>query len=364
MQLFMDENLDSQTISEKAVIQFQNLFATSYTTLAAPAYSNEPTWDGFVMFYSNKKPSKIGLKKINVQIKGEIYNGNSSHSFERVDLENYRDDGGVLLLVSKIKQEQYYNYAKLLMPDEIEKILKGKENQKTIIIHLKQIFNSEQLIDLCKTYTLKSNDKNRNGKIIGENMPPMGILKSIKSVVNDKVFDGIIVSSKNEKMYLSMETDTGIYYANSIVIDRFETNKLMKIEMNNKIYFENAMFYKDESGINIIFCEALKFVLRENMSYTFTLDIKQTFNKVIQSLKFLFEIPDDDIFYLMGSPIKVDNMHNTKEIKEIREYYENLSLLKRYFDENKIDYADLCVDKLSEEEQLYYSSKINEYKKL
>ena len=93
------------------------------------------SWDGFIYLYSNKNQKKENLVcKCEIQVKGKAKLGKSrSYSISIADLNNYKNNGGIIFFVIDIETKKVF-YTELL-PTKIGHILKlklKKESQKGI----------------------------------------------------------------------------------------------------------------------------------------------------------------------------------------------------------------------------------------
>ena len=111
----------------------------------------EPSWDGNIYLYSDKKFSKKGITKLAAQVKGQLIEANNlqeiSFPIEVADLENYYRNGGCLYFVVCIsqidprKKDIFYN---TLLPYDLRELLTAKGTQKTITVKLKR-FPDDQI---------------------------------------------------------------------------------------------------------------------------------------------------------------------------------------------------------------------------
>ena len=112
-----------------------------------PLADKEPSWDGFLYLYSDdsmKKETMIG--RIPVQLKGKTGEFVESLSFpvKTSDLRNYMREGGCLYFVVLINDKQERKiFHRMLIPVELQNILKGKEQQKSINVKMKPLEGSE-----------------------------------------------------------------------------------------------------------------------------------------------------------------------------------------------------------------------------
>lgn len=112
-----------------------------------PLADKEPSWDGFLYLYpddSMKKETMIG--RIPVQVKGKTgeFVESLSYPINTSDLRNYMREGGCIYFVVLIndRQERKIFYW-MLIPVELQNILKGKEQQKSINVKMKPLEGSD-----------------------------------------------------------------------------------------------------------------------------------------------------------------------------------------------------------------------------
>ncbi|WP_343010221.1 hypothetical protein [Holdemanella biformis] len=97
--------LDSKTIETLAVNAVKDsIITTDFLEQYIAENDKEPSWDGFVYIYGNKKKTKDTLEgRMAVQIKGKECDNHSkkeiSYSMPKSDLVNYLNDGGCILFV-------------------------------------------------------------------------------------------------------------------------------------------------------------------------------------------------------------------------------------------------------------------------
>ena len=105
----------------------------------------EPSWDGNVYIYTDKRKTKKGIKKVPVQIKGELRKKlppkkPPKYLISLVDLENWLNDGGIILFVVLIDEDGdgkaiYYND---LLPVKIRHLIKFSRGKKKKSVSLKK----------------------------------------------------------------------------------------------------------------------------------------------------------------------------------------------------------------------------------
>lgn len=114
-----------------------------------PFADKEPSWDGFLYLYpddSMKKETMIG--RIPVQVKGKTgeFVESLSYCMKTSDLRNYIREGGCLYFVVLINDRQERKiFYRMLIPVELQNILKGKEQQKSINVKMKPLEGSDDV---------------------------------------------------------------------------------------------------------------------------------------------------------------------------------------------------------------------------
>lgn len=112
-----------------------------------PVGDKEPSWDGFLYLYSDdsmKKDSLIG--RIPIQVKGKQgeFVEALSYPMNTSDLRNYMREGGCIYFVVLINDKQERKiFHRMLAPVELQNILKGHEQQKSINVKMKPLDGSD-----------------------------------------------------------------------------------------------------------------------------------------------------------------------------------------------------------------------------
>ena len=105
----------------------------------------EPSWDGNVYIYADKRKTKKGIKKVPVQVKGELRKKlppkkPPKYLVSLIDIENWLNDGGVLLFVVLISEDgnEKHIYYNSLLPVKIRNLIKFSRGKKRKSISLKK----------------------------------------------------------------------------------------------------------------------------------------------------------------------------------------------------------------------------------
>ena len=140
--------------------------AISKTDLLSPFVNEkdkEPSWDGHIYIYSDKRKTKENIKRVPVQVKGKAVNRRKvkehiTHDIDYDDLMAYLSDGGAIYVVVYIDEttgEPLQIYYISLLPEKIKNILK-KENKGKSQRFKKFPSNKTDIEDLFLTFYTNS----------------------------------------------------------------------------------------------------------------------------------------------------------------------------------------------------------------
>lgn len=142
--------MNSNRIESLAVNAVEDFFAKiERINPMIPLADKEPSWDGFLYLYSDdsmKKETMIG--RIPVQLKGKTgeFVESLSYPINTSDLRNYMREGGCIYFVVLINDRQERKiFYRMLIPVELQNILKGKEQQKSINVKMKPLEDSDDV---------------------------------------------------------------------------------------------------------------------------------------------------------------------------------------------------------------------------
>lgn len=138
--------MNNRKIEEIAVAAVRNeILRSELLADEIPVNDKTPSWDGEIWVYNNKWQTKNELYgKVPVQVKGKkvsnISQNETKYKIEKVDLENYYTNGGVLFFVIEIiDPDNTQIYYLSLLPLDIKEILKEMKDQKSITKRLRKL---------------------------------------------------------------------------------------------------------------------------------------------------------------------------------------------------------------------------------
>ena len=158
---------DIETLSANAV---ENSCAkTQYLTASLRKRDKEPSWDGEIYIYNDKRKKKEDIEKtVKVQIKGTTRKKNLTknglsfymNDSNMTDLKNYLNNGGCLFFVVYIDEENDSEctiYYIELLPSKIKRIISN--GRKTL--HLNKFpSNNEKKLKILRHFATHSTRRN------------------------------------------------------------------------------------------------------------------------------------------------------------------------------------------------------------
>ena len=368
----------------------------------------EPMWDGNIYVYSvsGSDKKKDFLFRIPVQVKSKLVtkfdNKFVSYPIEKVCLNGYFNDGGIIYFVVEIKVDEDGNYEtrifyKILSPSILKNILEDiEENQENKNVHINKILDKKiDFFEVCKQFDkirkIESIDALNNvipiEKILGKEIK-IETISGLNDVLNGD-YCSYYIDENNIKVPVRLPgkfIEYTIYSKGNIALDgktyfnnwnehknsagesfitfgdtiEIKNNKLSILKSEDNIYEryktidyfiniiskENVIKEKDLININILKDE--KRLIEEIFEICDKFDINKESLKLkdikssdFRAVEILSEVKDD----------KIDT-ENIKELKcEIVEFvnykislfkviYDNGTILYHNFYSNKID---LCV---------------------
>lgn len=281
--------MNSNKIETGAIICLESLlWKCSHIDYSISRNDKGLSWDGFIYLYSNKNQKKENLVcKCEIQVKGKEKLGRSrSYPVSIADLNNYKNNGGVIFFVIDIATEKVF-YAELL-PTKIGHILQSKlkkESQKTINIKLEEFPKSPFVIENLVNQFCKDSDKQRasKGKIISLQDEVLKLngdscLHGKLNLIKEK--NSIYLSDKSTYLY-KHNKDGSILPLDLVKIEKIKKTEMLDVFVDKKLWknilVQSVVTQKNEQpyllindNIYIYYNEAvkepLKFILKGKIS--------------------------------------------------------------------------------------------------
>lgn len=239
-----------------------------------PVGDTYPSWDGEIIVYSsedsrNKRKKTDITGRVPVQVKGthvkHFSKGTCSHNIEVADLKNYSNEAGALFLVVEMTDFNDVNktkifYAELLKYD-IQKLIKGKEHQKTIS-HTFQELPEDKLYLLCKHFLFHRTEQGYklmtwDGKTEYDEYT-LAVIDNKESDLDFYLFDlGTFIYGENKHTNLKVPIDR---FKADIKIEQEKFN----IGTRDKVFYDKLYREKTRDNQKIKFGKSFTMVLSDN----------------------------------------------------------------------------------------------------
>lgn len=284
------DNIEFYGVGEVAKI----LRCTNRVVTEIPTGDKSPSWDGTILFYKDTKSKSFNKKdliaKIPVQVKStevqELSSKSTKKYFDRADLENYYNDGGVIIFLVELKDNEDEDYDhkifyKMLLPLDLRNLLDemNSQNGKTLKFHsLPKGKNN-----LIGILSLFANHKKRQSVIHVEKRIDISKVDKFIFTAKEKV-TGINDLVGGEGYLYGELIGTGVEVPiTNVVLTELKGNYNETIGINGKIFYNEITrkFLKD--GIEIEFGN--KFTIRVS-GKKFTINMKADDSTLEQAILF------------------------------------------------------------------------------
>ncbi len=295
----------------------------------------EPTYDGHIYIYDNKKYKKNNLKKVYVQVKAKgvtsKFNSTIKYPISVIDLSNFMRNGGAMYFVVYINKntpdkKQIY-YASLL-PFKISELLKDKpDNKKTINVQLRRFpTNEDEITDLLLNFY---SDAQKQISFAGKELPSIEDLQK-QGVLESVSFSYVsLKGGKNISDYPKILDGKEIYlYANvkggvaPIPVEccaemsqlHMSSTEDVSITVNGVKYYEQitktitADKIVTQIGTSVTITapnESTNIKSKEKIKITLSIKLKGTLKERVQALKFIIALLRAKTFNLNDVPFPV-----------------------------------------------------------
>lgn len=337
--------MDTEYLATAAI---KRAIATTETlTPFIPEGDKEPSWDGHIYIYKDKNKGKQGLKRVPVQVKGEIrrkIDNKKTYSLDRSDLDNYLREGGTILFVVYISEdgENEQIYFAQLLPVKIKQILsKSNKRKTTIAIEPFPDNNAEKetiLLDFYSHMKKQTGIANVELKSLDE-LQNAGILESITSTVMKSPRD----MRSPAELFLNQDT---YFYANikgsSLPVPLPELGYWSQVEqVDAEVLVSKEPFYssfrriRDKDGYHIEIGESTKVSIDEGAGLT-TLNFSLTslLPQAITDIGFFLAIIKHHGFEINKTPFVFNSLNVSDD--EI----ERLDLISKHY-QQVVDVLDM-----------------------
>ena len=288
-----------------SITTLQRMCARSEYLDESDIHMNDKTvsWDGNIIYYKTKKPASTGNEfLIPIQVKGKEYNtlpdsDSISYPVDINDLKNYLKNGGVIFFVDAISKTEYNDkmYAKILLPVDIVHIMKGKEEQGSITVHLNPCKNCPRIRGtLC--FFLKENRPKQAMVGVGKSIPDYDTISNftISTLPTPYTNPAIAIAKSPFKYVYTKKDGIEIPVLLTDLVTATESDWLIKIDDKIEQRYPIRHIYALNQTTTRI-SEIIEFVLTEKSQKTTIRCIEATnynFETVFQASKIIIAVSD------------------------------------------------------------------------
>lgn len=359
---------------ESTSILTKTISRLGYTIPEISQNDKSASWDGFIHLYATKNTNKKSnlAKRIPIQVKGHYqkppYNELISFPVETSDLRNYLNESGVIFFVIYLDENDNHQiYYSKLTKLILKRLLKAKEEQKTISINLEK-FPSDTNVATDIFFSF-ADDMNMS-------LPQkdISIIDVCEGNLANLGFDSLTmtysgINYKDDPWGALLETRPTLYLTNSKIgfSIPIETNYDLLIKSSEElpISIENIKYYDNFERIrqkgNIVklnFGKSSSFTLKfepNRTNVTFHFHIKGNLIERINDTKFIIDFVTKSKITLGDKTWNVPFPKDELDKIDINYLKNNLNLL---------DHVNKLFTKLKVKEILNYDQINNEDEKI
>ena len=277
-----------------SITTLQRMCARSEYLDESDIHMNDKTvsWDGNIIYYKTKKPASTGNEfLIPIQVKGK-----ENNILPDSDSISYLKNGGVIFFVDAISKTEYNDkmYAKILLPVDIVHIMKGKEEQGSITVHLNHVKTVRELEELCVLF--KENRPKQAMVGVGKSIPDYDNISNFTiSTLPTPYMNPAIAIAKSPFKYVYTKKDgMEIPVLLTDLVTATESEWLIKIDDKIEQRYPVRHIYELNQTTTRI-SEIIEFVLTEKSQKTTIRCVEATnynFETVFQASKIIIAVSD------------------------------------------------------------------------
>lgn len=336
-----------------------------------------PSWDGDIYVYKDGNHSKSNmLGTVPVQVKGHIESAlnkdSINYQIEISDLNNYKNDKGVMYFVvyfDNDKYEHYKIYYTSLVPCDIIEILgKCNENCQTKVVEL--VAFPEDNIAYIKSKCINFiNDSRKQVSMISVKLNSSSLTN--EELKNIEYFNiTFMAPAENPKEYIFKEKHRIYCVQKKLSLDiPMEQVQITALKKNIKgsVYVDSEKFYENfsiEHELNkasILIGNSIKIehnVNIDDLTYQMHYEELGGLDERIKTIKFILKLKETKKMFLGEIGINLDTLEIAEEhIKNIQERLNFLEMIKKvlqYYKVNKeIVFTDFSEKSINTVYELY-----------
>lgn len=356
--------MDVETLAVSAVDEV--IAQTNLLKSSIPKNDKEPSWDGFIYAYKDKRHKKNCMYgRAPVQVKGTRTNpqknGKITFRVSYADIENYRKDGGALYFVVYIdnKGQKIIYYANLL-PRVLNDLLEMHKGKKTFALHLEAFpIESKDVENLVVNFVV---DRQKQQSANYKNWTPEEIAKRFnltKLTVKNSFIDVYGYENKMDYLfnhfteaYIPVDLAQQDYPVGATRLEMIREEIGTPVSAGGRQFYDSYTRVRDKNGLSICVGNGVLTIrtVSAGDETEFLFEISGTLTEQIEKGEFLLAVLESGAidFAETSVSISVDNK-DSKRFEERYEWNKNLqAALEMVGVKDELDFA-----KWSKEDAFY-----------
>lgn len=294
----------------------------------------EHSWDGYITLFNkqghqNRKSEIKGRIPVQVKSTKRKAKENETFSLEKVDLENYLNEGGTLFIRPIfISTVEYIIFVKILLPVDINNTLKNnKPETKSVVIHLEKVDTIKKFEKICHHFI--------NNRLFQRDLESIIDVDSSKFDPNTEL---IAMAIPEEKVPDSIFSDSCYFYLIlndikrpiNLKINELEFLRQEDISIKGKVYFKGFKFIENRDN-------------SKKIKFNSVLDI--TFSNTGEVLSLNFKSTDEKLFIdtLAGLRFMVAFNYNVEFDIGIQKFHYSTNSKNKVSERNLKFYEDILI---------------------
>lgn len=327
-----------------------------------------PLYDGSVIVYRNENQTNLNIFGFSkVQVKGRnnenLNSKTANYRIDKSDLKIYKIDGGVVLFLVEMNQVNYKIYYKLLLPFDINRLLKQKPKYKSVVLEMAELPVSDPK-EVCSIFVefivnsrkqtsvsqidITSFDEFKTTKIPFDKI---GFSHGYHKVQHSKDFSDIL--GKEFYLYATMKDSKIDVPIEKMQLCSIETSINAPIKINDMQFYDSYSLFEDSNTKIIKIGHSLNINV-DTRNFKFTL--KGSLEDRIIDCSFLIELLKNKVLIINGNIFSLNEINDIESIlKTVENQLESLHIIKKTLDKlgvkasidldsfNEIDYKKIYV---------------------
>lgn len=307
-----------------------------------------PSWDGTVFVYKSEKTKKDNLAgRVPIQIKGTekvIVSDTAAFSCSVADLRNYYKDGGcVFFLISvDLSSGNSRIFYKTLLVIDLDKIIKGAGNQKTITIHLNRF--PTEANEISSMFMQFTDNVHKQMGFIGKDIPTFESLEANGAEITSLTFTASGIGLTWDEVPKFLSTHDFYLYAKvkgldvDVPIDKVTEAIVSKpvdgeVRVKERCFFPAYRVVYENGKRHIRIGKGISISIREEDNrITVHTDRPDTLSDFIIEAEFFLEMVEQGELTLNGVtfPLNGASLSDLQERKRALEYWKDVKKMLDY----------------------------------